>query len=223
MQYLKKQIYNIYKYFFRSVISRFFDLIYNVDTDLNVLKSSLTLVSKGKDFSDSEDYVPTPIDFLWFIRIFILSKIDNLSSYCFVDIGSGKGRTCFYFSSYFRKICGYELSEKLFEISENNLKQSNILDKSRISFECKDAREIYICENKTIIYFYNPFGLSVMTTFFKNNIDFINNNDCVIVYVNDLHEDFLKNTGLIQFYKVKIFGIGISIFRPNNFHQTKAS
>ena len=77
-------------------------------------------------------HVPTPVEELREI----LSSLDlDYRDYCFVDLGSGKGRALFVAAEFpFPKILGIEISSVLHEIAQKNVGE---LSDARITVECR--------------------------------------------------------------------------------------
>ncbi len=120
----------------------------------------------------------------------------GLSMKRFLDVGSGKGKACFYASEYdqFTEVEGIEFDPKLLEISKQNLKKFRG-HQEKITFTLGDAAEYKMKDTETFIFLFNPFDSFVLNKFLKNNLETIRNK-CVLAYSNHLHKEVLEVNGL---------------------------
>jgi SAM-dependent methyltransferase len=88
----------------------------------------------------------------------------------FVDIGCGKGCTLLVASRFpFRKIVGVEFADELCQIAQNNVR--NYIGPracKNISVLRMDATEFCFPDGPLLVYFFNPFHLSVMERVLSN-------------------------------------------------------
>lgn len=105
-----------------------------------------------------------------FIRIMTHLPLDY-SSFCFIDVGSGKGRVLFLMDSLkCQHIIGIEHSHELHKHAERNLKHYLTTTRSLALFELFniDALDFRYPLKPTILFLFNPFMNDVMTRFIKN-------------------------------------------------------
>lgn len=83
----------------------------------------------------------------------------------FIDYGSGMGRVPLFAANYpFKKVIGVELSDKLNQVAIQNLKlvQDKLVCKNVEIYE-GDARVYPVPNDATIIYFFMPFGVDILS------------------------------------------------------------
>ncbi|HEY3975053.1 MAG TPA: class I SAM-dependent methyltransferase [Candidatus Sulfotelmatobacter sp.] len=95
----------------------------------------------------------------------------NFRAYCFIDLGSGKGRTLLMASDYpFRRIVGVELLSSLHRIAEQNLRQYKSESQCCVAIEsiCADAAAYSFPEDPLVLYLFNPLPESGMRRVVRN-------------------------------------------------------
>jgi hypothetical protein len=150
----------------RSYLNRRFDRKYHVDTAGLVQLSQLTCDSDNK--THGVWYEPTPIKTLQ--HMFSPLPAD-LSTFTFIDYGSGKGRTILYASNYgFRRIIGVEFARELHTIAEGNIRtyQSKKQKCHDITSVCMDASLFLLPQGDCVLYFFHPFREEVMARVLDN-------------------------------------------------------
>jgi predicted RNA methylase len=187
----------------QEILNFLFDIFHNVETRKRIENSNI---------KDAHDYMPSyqksvsqPLNFLK-KRNF---KFEELS---FIDIGCGKGKTLLIAAKYgFSEIYGYEINSSIFKVLDLNITKSNISN-LRIFKKSIDIEEI---QNKSVIYFYNPFGETLTLNFFSSIAENKNLKDIVIIYVNPIYSKFLENDKWTLIYKSNISTQGINIWLKN--------
>ncbi len=118
----------------------------------------------------------------------------------FIDIGSGKGKACFFAQSRssFRNVIGVEFSEKLVDVANNN---KNKIRASNIYFFKADASEFILPDSKNLIFMFNPFSGVILERFISNNIDNFKNSNSIIAYANDIHRMSLSKFGFETIFR----------------------
>lgn len=131
----------------------------------------------------------------------------------FADIGCGMGRVCFYASSmgWFDEIEGIDLSDRLIDGAMRNLQRSG---QSGIRFSVGNAVDVRFHDAPIVVFFFNPFGESVMRAFIVNNSLALHRPGSIIIYVNDIFADTLKDLGFEQAWRNN--GRRVSIWRFND-------
>ncbi len=140
---------------------------------------------------------------------FEISKLN--CRYCnFIDIGSGKGKACFYAlkRQAFKHVVGVEFSKELVDIANKN---KNKIEASNVEFLNLDASTYILPDEPSLIFLFNPFDQVVLEMFLKNNMNHFNVHNSVIAYANDIHRSVLFQMGFetvfrnqtrkISFYK----------------------
>lgn len=112
----------------------------------------------------------------------------------FIDIGSGKGKACFYahFKGEFKNIIGIEASKPLVDIAEAN---KNIIGAERIDFLHMDATDYILPKAANLVFMYNPFGEVVLEKFINNNMEHFKQGNSIIAYAYDTQKSVLTRLG----------------------------
>jgi SAM-dependent methyltransferase len=118
----------------------------------------------------------------------------------FIDIGSGKGKACFYAYTkrIFNNIIGIEFSEPLVEIANRNKVK---IKSPTISFINADATEFELPKQNNLIFMFNPFDSVVLEKFISNNIEHFRKNNSVIAYANDTQRLSLTKFGFETIFR----------------------
>jgi SAM-dependent methyltransferase len=118
----------------------------------------------------------------------------------FIDIGSGKGKACFYAAakSDFNKIIGVEFSGPLVEVADANKKSFANHD---IRFLNVDATLFSLPQGDHLVFLFNPFGEVVLRQFLENNIEHFRTSRSVIAYANDQHRHCLATRGFATLFR----------------------
>ena len=106
-----------------------------------------------------------------FDEIMAAIPIADPSSFLFLDLGSGKGRTLLMASEYpFRRIAGVELLSDLHRVAQDNICKFNNPRQSCFCIEsiCLDAQEFVFPAEPTILYLFHPFPEAVFETVIGN-------------------------------------------------------
>ena len=115
----------------------------------------------------------------------------------FIDIDSGRGKPCIYMANknYFSKIIGVEYSGELVKIAEKN---KNISKFSNIEFLCCNAGTYKLPASKSLIFLFNPFDDSILNEFILNNLRHFCDNETLLIYINDKHDDIIKKVWIFS-------------------------
>ena len=118
----------------------------------------------------------------------------------FIDIGSGKGKACFYAYTkrIFNNIIGIEFSEPLVEIANRNKVK---IKSQSISFINADATEFKLPNQNNLIFMFNPFDSVVLENFISNNIEHFKKHNSVIAYANDIQRLSLTKFGFETIFR----------------------
>lgn len=118
----------------------------------------------------------------------------------FIDIGSGKGKACFYAAARhrFNKIIGVEFSGPLVEVANANKKNSGAHD---VNFFNIDATLFSLPAGDNLVFLFNPFGEVILRQFLENNIDSFRHGRSVIAYANDQHRLCLAELGFATLFR----------------------
>jgi Methyltransferase domain len=113
-------------------------------------------------------YVPSPgllVDTL------LRNIEEDLSRFCFIDFGSGKGRVLLVASHYpFREVVGVEFSPALHEIAQDNIRKyrSPARRCQNVRSVCADAARFALPEQACVLYFNNPFAGPIFACVLRN-------------------------------------------------------
>jgi SAM-dependent methyltransferase len=118
----------------------------------------------------------------------------------FIDIGSGKGKACFYANKKcnFELIVGIEFSKPLVDIANRNNKKIN---SKKVIFINADASTYRLPNESNLIFLFNPFSEVILERFITNNKKALEDNDSVIAYANDVHRILLTKFGFETIYR----------------------
>ncbi|HBO77310.1 class I SAM-dependent methyltransferase [Cupriavidus metallidurans] len=118
----------------------------------------------------------------------------------FVDIGSGKGKACFYAHTRqpFRNIVGVEFSSTLIDVSSRNQRRFGA---DNISFVNADATGFSLPSGNNIVFMFNPFDDVILERFVRHNLDHFRQHRSVIAYANDVQRMTLVRFGFETIYR----------------------
>jgi SAM-dependent methyltransferase len=126
----------------------------------------------------------------------------------FIDIGSGLGRVLLVASEFsqFDEIIGIETLNYLHEHALKNIEKSK---KSGIDLILGDANSFVIKTKPSIVFLFNPFDDFILRNFLNHNINNFKSSKSVLIYVNDIHKDILRNFDLQKLYVNELRKISI--------------
>jgi SAM-dependent methyltransferase len=141
--------------------------------------------------------------------------LEPISSWHFVDMGSGKGRALIYAAEAgFRRCTGIEFSQSLHEIAKQNIQSYRTLGNRQCQFSlhCMDAVDFTLPDEDIVLFMYNPFSWEVMEPVLENIEFFCANTDkdLIIMYRNPTCSDEFEHHGLLIEKSQRSF----QIFRP---------
>lgn len=171
-----------------------FDRTYNLNTSHILIQLddgiSRPGIEKNDDkFETSNGFQNFPMVCLETINEEI-EKIADMSEYKFIDIGSGKGKVLFnnlIKNAKYKSYVGIEIDPEYYNVSLENLQNTNIQITKEISFLNIDAME-YECINEPTVYFLNrPFSIDYNNKWLEKNLEVLLNNKTIII---SAHPDF---------------------------------
>jgi len=163
------------------------DRDHGVDTAGSIQLQSLTISGPNQDFGN-EAVCTSPKSFDFMMQ----SLPRDLSSYTFIDIGSGKSRTLLLASRYnFAKIMGVEFAKELVACARRNIAGFRC-DRQRcrdLGVVEADATQFEIPNTPLVLFFYNPFTQNVFDVVLGNIIKSLETQkrDCFIIYGSSSH------------------------------------
>ena len=118
----------------------------------------------------------------------------------FIDLGSGKGKACFYAAARyrFRRLIGVEFSAPLVQAANRNIQKFGA---ENICVVNADAADFCVPAGDNLVYLFNPFGEAILLEFLKNNMDMFRRSRSVIAYVNDQHRLCLAKAGFVTLFR----------------------
>ena len=133
-------------------------------------------------------------------EIFYEAKKTGYKFQNFVDIGSGKGKACFWAHTkqIFDNIIGIEFSQQLIEISNKN---KEVMKSHNVKFINIDASHFKLPDQSNLIFMFNPFDNIVLENFLSNNISHFQKYNSVIAYANDVQRKSLTNFGFETIFR----------------------
>jgi SAM-dependent methyltransferase len=138
--------------------SRFGDIDYDCDHAVDTTWARLPLSVRLREIFSERLYQPTvEEEFAEIMRHF--ATLD-LSTFTFVDLGSGKGRALLLAAQYsFARIVGVEVQPELEAIARRNIATiaGRNLRCARLESLCADARDFEFPSGNIVLYLFNPF------------------------------------------------------------------
>ena len=118
----------------------------------------------------------------------------------FIDIGSGKGKACFFAKSrhLFKNIIGVEFSKPLVEIANRNKEK---VTSDNIFFLNIDAVDYKLPSQSNLVFLFNPFDNLILEKFILNNLDNFKIYKSIIAYANDLERASLFKLGFQTIFR----------------------
>jgi hypothetical protein len=119
------------------------------------------------------------------VRTLLDSIRSSLRGFCFIDFGSGEGRSLITAATYpFDEIIGVEFADDLHQVAVRNLAKASslIADNTRVRSICLDAAQFNIPRRDCVLYFYNPFGEIVFQEILKK-IERVYHESCAKFYI----------------------------------------
>lgn len=167
---------------------RLFDLRNNVETQ-GVIQPS-ELAASG----DVANIHATAYQAVWCrnLRVLLREAEKAGTPPVFIDIGSGKGKACFYAAPRFRHVIGVEYSALLVDAARANLLRSG---RTNIEFVQADATRYLLPAEKCLVFLFNPFDAEALDKFLVLNGERIKTSHSLLAYANDLHIDVLAGAG----------------------------
>ena len=119
---------------------------------------------------------------------------------CFIDIGAGKGKACFYAARVLKckKLIGVEFSLSLVKAANKN---RAIFGDRNISFLNEDAAVYRLPESRCLIFLYNPFNDIILEKFLANNYAHFKRHESIIAYAYDVHRETLLLNGFRTIFR----------------------
>jgi SAM-dependent methyltransferase len=125
----------------------------------------------------------------------------DTSSFCFIDVGSGKGRALVLAARRnFAQVIGIELSHNLHRIAEKNLTRIEGSLCTSVRILNLDAREFLFPSVPSVIFLFNPFGEDIMRAVISNIERTHRNSDVPVflLYLWPFQEEVINERGMWQ-------------------------
>jgi SAM-dependent methyltransferase len=112
----------------------------------------------------------------------------------FVDLGSGKGKACFFAATQmpFERVIGVEFSEPLVAMAQRNAQRFGA---PNVRFELADAGDFALPDGATLVFMFNPFDGAILDRFLTLNRTHFERHRTLVGYSNDRHRDVLRLHG----------------------------
>lgn len=125
----------------------------------------------------------------------------------FIDFGAGKGRALVVGASkHFAQVIGVELSKDLCQVAHQNIaKVQHRYPHTHFEIVNTDARTYALPNNANVLFFFNPFGASVMQQVINNIQQSVQKHPrpLYIVYVNPVFSDLFLSNNFSIFYELR--------------------
>jgi 16S rRNA G966 N2-methylase RsmD len=125
----------------------------------------------------------------------------DISSFCFIDIGSGKGRALVLAARRaFAEVIGIELSRRLHRTAEKNVARVQASLRTTVRTLNVDAREFVFPPRPTVVFLNNPFGEEVLRQVVENVEQTHHNSgaEVFLIYGWPIHEKVLQERRVWQ-------------------------
>jgi SAM-dependent methyltransferase len=178
-----------------------FDRTHNVDTGGKIHPAAMHDI-ESENWIYSVSYVPTRVEL--FEQMIDASDIEPYR-FSFIDYGSGKGRVLLLAARFpFRRVVGVEHSPKLHRFAERNLRSIRLADRrcGPVESICMDAVHLRIPEESVVLYFFDPFERTIMSSVRDNVVRSYEGNpkSIVIIYLEPRHSDVWDEVGFLKRY-----------------------
>ncbi len=120
-----------------------------------------------------------------------------------LDLGCGKGYMLKYFSRYpFKKVGGVELSERLWEIANQNIRK---LKMEKCVAYCSDAADFVEYDEYTYLYIFDSFPGAVMAKVMENLKKSLYRNDrkITLIYKSPVCHDIIIKSGIFELLRTE--------------------
>ena len=146
----------------------------------------------------------------------MFEKSYDYREFVLCDVGCGSGiSTLFFNHKYpFKRFYGFDFSEKLIGLAENNkvIASNNDFDISKVDFEVFDAKKVKLQNERNTIFMFNPFGWETISRFIENNVEIFKETKSVLLYANDICIEEILDYGAIverdDFYNLSLISFG---------------
>lgn len=141
------------------------------------------ILDNSKKYENSNGFQNAPLPYIDKINN-KLEEIVDKSKYSFIDIGSGKGKIIFYNllkKELYKEYVGIEIDKDLFDISNDNLQNTNIEIDKKITFLNEDALSVDLPNADCIYFIFRPFKIDLHREFILKNKNKFMSNKTVIV------------------------------------------
>lgn len=179
----------------RWYLDRRFDRRFNVDTSGRIDLDELSIASPNAEHGVYYEPTSTRV-FRFLMRQLSLPGDD----WCFVDLGSGKGRTLLMAAEYpFRRVIGVEFARDLHETAMKNASSYRNPAQKCFNLELHhmDAVEYRLPREPSVVFLFNPFERPVMERVAQNIAATVRESgeDMVLIYHNALKRHIFDALG----------------------------
>lgn len=198
--------------------SHLFDIIHGTNTTLRLVRDDHKNIPPN--FNHGTYYMASLSSEITKIFQFLHNKLADFENYTFIDIGCGKGKVNLTWLLELKKrqlnqfTLGIDYYYPLIKIARDN---NRLLFKSEGFFACCDitSLDLKLVSDKLILYLYNPFDEVIL----ENLMQCVSAIDCLIVYVNPVHEKIIRKYNFNTIYKSSGFypSQNVIIFQKNIF------
>lgn len=173
-----------------------FDCEFGTDTETIVPLWKLAIASDNRDAGIRYQSLSPDL-----VRQSIRSLPIDHSQFRFIDYGSGKGRILLIASEFpFQSVTGLEFAKELHEIAVKNIAKHPVARKKDVHSICIDAVEFNPPIGQLVLFFFNPFGSSVIRRVLKNLRALLNDKEFEtwVIYHNPQHAKIFVKSGLFS-------------------------
>ena len=188
---------------FFALEDRLFDLRHNIRTGGMVAATDLSAAEFPQALSHA-----TAFQSVWCRNLRVLLREAGRFGRrtTFIDLGSGKGKACFYAAPRFEQVIGIEFSQELVAAAEENLRRSG---RRNIRYICADASQYELPQAPSLVFLFNPFDAELLEQFVVRNRGCIKSQDTLIAYANDMQRTVLEELGFECLFRDAYRGISL--------------
>lgn len=161
-------------------------------TDTAGLRSVVDLTLRGDNGAHALAYLPVRP---WIFKRALRSLPINLADYCFVDLGSGKGRAVFLAAHWpFKRLVGIEFAKELHDAAQKNILGS-LKHRRPIQLVWADILDFHLPLEPCVLYLFHPFGIEMMRKVLSHvrNSLIEHPRDVILIYVNPENEAAIRS------------------------------
>lgn len=126
------------------------------------------------------------------LRVLLREAARRQHAEVFIDVGSGKGKACFYAAPRFSRVIGVEYAGELVAEARRNQERTGL---ANIEFVHADAAQYDVPGEAALVFLFNPFDAVILGRFLERNTARLKASGSLVAYANDLQRQALEQAG----------------------------